>query len=488
MVMFDSLNRRFLSPYGCDWIPTPNFTRLAGRTACFENAYVGSMPCMPARQEIHTGRYNFLHHDWRPLQPYDDSMPEILRGKGVTTHLISDHYHYWEDGGANYHPRYSSWEAVRGQEGDPWQCDLRPGIVPDLKISRTSRNDLVNRYHTPNEGDHPQPQTFARGLEFLNRNHACDNWFLHLETFDPHEPYRVPERFQNLLPDPYKGPLLDWPPYREVTESPEEIHHLRALNGALVAMCDYYLGTVLDAFDRYGLWKDTMLIVNTDHGFLLAEHGWWAKCCMPFYNEIAHTPMFLHDPRCPQAAGQRRKALVQTIDLAPTLLEYFGVERTPDMQGRPLKDVVASDRTIREAGLFGIFGGHVNVTDGRYVYMRAPATADNSPLAEYLLNPANATSRYTPEQLALVDRELAPPFPHTKGLPTMRIRLPQGWQGFQGAHRFGHLLFDLQNDPGQENPLKDEKVECQMIDLMRGLMRDTNAPAEQYERLGVEMP
>ena len=60
MVMFDTLNRRHLPPYGCDWTHAPNFARLAERTVLFENAYVSSMPCMPARRELHTGRYNFL--------------------------------------------------------------------------------------------------------------------------------------------------------------------------------------------------------------------------------------------------------------------------------------------------------------------------------------------------------------------------------------------------------------------------------------------
>ena len=117
MVMFDSLNRHMLPPYGCDWTVAPNFKRLAERTATFDNAYVGSMPCMPARRELHTGRYNFLHRSWGPLEPFDDSMPELLKQNGIRTHLVSDHYHYWEDGGCTYHSRYSSWEIARGQEG-----------------------------------------------------------------------------------------------------------------------------------------------------------------------------------------------------------------------------------------------------------------------------------------------------------------------------------------------------------------------------------
>ena len=99
MLMFDSLNREMLEPYGCSWTKTPNFKRLAERSVRFTQCYAGSLPCMPARRELHTGRYNFLHRSWGPVEPYDDSMPQILKNNRVYTHLISDHVHYWEDGG-----------------------------------------------------------------------------------------------------------------------------------------------------------------------------------------------------------------------------------------------------------------------------------------------------------------------------------------------------------------------------------------------------
>ena len=60
MVMFDSLGRHMLPPYGCDWVQAPNFERLAPKTVVFDSCYAGSMPCIPARRELHTGRYNFF--------------------------------------------------------------------------------------------------------------------------------------------------------------------------------------------------------------------------------------------------------------------------------------------------------------------------------------------------------------------------------------------------------------------------------------------
>lgn len=82
------------------------------------------MPCMPARRELHTGRYNFLHRGWSPLEPFDDSMPEILKKNGIHTRTVTDHKHYWRDGGATYHSRYSTYEFIRGQEGDARKVSL----------------------------------------------------------------------------------------------------------------------------------------------------------------------------------------------------------------------------------------------------------------------------------------------------------------------------------------------------------------------------
>ncbi|KJT35788.1 sulfatase, partial [Salmonella enterica subsp. enterica serovar Heidelberg str. RI-11-013374] len=132
ILLFDSLNKNYLPPYGDLLTKAPNFQRLAAHTATFDNSYVGSMPCMPARRELHTGRYNFLHREWGPLEPFDDSMPELLKKAGIYTHLISDHLHYWEDGGGNYHNRYSSWDVVRGQEGDHWKASVGEPPIPEV--------------------------------------------------------------------------------------------------------------------------------------------------------------------------------------------------------------------------------------------------------------------------------------------------------------------------------------------------------------------
>jgi arylsulfatase A-like enzyme len=487
MVMFDSLNRHHLPPYGCDWTHAPNFQRLAKRTVTFDRSYVCSMPCMPARRDLHTGRSNFLHRAWGPLEPFDDSMPQILKDNGIHTHLASDHQHYWEDGGATYHTRYSTWEFFRGQEGDPCIGHVKdPVVPPNLNADRkaTARQDWINRSFMREEHQMPQSKTFAAGRDFIRRNHDQDNWFLQIETFDPHEPFVSPRKYKDLYsPDHPDRPIFDWPPYCELkTEPPEQIQQVREEYAALLSMCDSNLGDVLDLMDELDLWKDTMLIVWTDHGFMLGEHRCWAKMWMPMYEEIGHTPFFVWDPRS-KKQGERRASLVQpSIDLAPTLLDYFGLKPTPNMRGKVLRDAVANDTPVRDAALFGYHGKYVNVTDGRYVYMRDFTTEENEPLYEYTLMPTRMRARMSLDELKTA--QLHPPLEFTKGVPVLRIgKEPDEEIRPRGDTK--HLLFDLQNDPGQDKPLNDSAVEKKMIDYMMRLMREHDAPAEQFVRMGL---
>ena len=364
MLMFDSLNRHMLPPYGGSGGPpvhAPNFARLAERTAVFDRSYICSMPCMPARRDLHTGRPNFLHRSWAPIEPFDDSVPDFLREHGVYTHLSSDHYHYWEEGGANYHARYRSWEFFRGQEGDPWIGMVTPppagsALGQNASDDPTRVQDRVNRLFMRTTAELPQSQTVAAGIDFMRRNRDDDNWFLHMETFDPHEPFYSNREFKDRYAEHYaawrakNGPLFDWPRYDYVTEDAELVDHMRHEYAALVSMCDARLGDVLDTMDELSLWDDTMLIVWTDHGFLLGEHECWAKVWAPYYEEVSHTPFFVWDPRA-GVRGERREALVQpSIDLGPTLLSYFGFERFDDMLGCDLGPVLERDEPGARGG------------------------------------------------------------------------------------------------------------------------------------------
>lgn len=484
MVMYDSLDKHFLECYGCDWTHTPNFNRLAEKCIRFDDFYVGSMPCMPARRELHTGRYSMLHRDWGPLEPFDDSMPEILKKGGVYTHLCTDHYHYFQDGGATYHNRFSSWEGFRGQEGDAWKGEVaKPNLehldsnAYDFRKTFQAEgliHDEINRKYIQEEEQMPQSLTFSAGLEFIHTNHDQDNWFLDIETFDPHEPFFCRGKWSELYPHQYHGGMYDWPQYKIADEDEDTIQHVRMEYAALVSKCDDSLGKVLDAFDTYDLWKDTMLIVCTDHGFLLGEHQWWGKTA-PLYQEVVNTPFFIYDPRSKQRGCCSQ--LCQTIDIAPTLLEFFGMKIPKNMQGKPLSEAYMKNKAIRQEALYGFFGSSLCITDARYTYFRAPQDINRQ--AQYTLMPTVMDNRMSPKMLK--DLELVGPFSFTKGMKVLKISKA----GKKMPSMPHDLLFDLDSDPGQKHNIVDYELRARLCQSMVRLMKENDAPDEAYLRYGL---
>lgn len=496
-LLFDSLNRRALGCYGGTEVRTPNFDRFARRAVTFDNHYAGSLPCMPARRDLHTGRLNFMHRSWGPLEPFDNSFPQLLRDRGVYSHLVSDHYHYFEEGGCGYHQRYDSWDFIRGQEADRWHALVRPPmdefrtryhsmIVDGEDRSGHRLQNLINRKRISREEDFPAFRCFQSGLEFLDANRDEDDWLLQIEAFDPHEPFHAPSRFRDAYPTDYAGPVLDWPRYRKLVESEDEAAELRANYAALVAMCDERLGTLLDYLDKHRMWDDTAVVITTDHGFMLNEHEWWGKNRMPFYNEIAHLPLMIYHPK-QGAGGERRSALTQTPDLMPTFLDFFGAPVPPEVTARSLMPLLATDGPGHDAVLYGIFGGATNITDGRHTYLCYPDDDSSVVLNEYTLLPVHTASAFEASEFS--GAELIAGFSFTKGYPLLRIpahpaarRPPLQGGTFAEAHS---LLFDLSSDPGQMTPINSEAVRSELTEKMRRIMAAHDAPAEAYQRLGM---
>lgn len=495
-VLFNSLNRKAMECYGGSAVKTPNFARLAERAVTFDTHYVGSLPCMPARRDMHTGRPSFLHRSWGPLEPFDNSFPELFKQSGIYSHIVTDHHHYFADGGATYHNRFSSWELVRGNGSDHWK-----GVVePDMERYRSQFGAgqvrpylapyMVNRDHIRVEKDFSCPQVFGHALDFLEANHRSDNWFLQIESFDPHEPFFAPPRFREQYPTGYNGPIIDWPTYGKVTESAGEVEEIRANYAALVAMCDEYFGRLLDFFDAHDLWADTALVVSTDHGFLLGEHECWGKNLMPVFDEQARIPLMIYHPGHARHGGERRAALTQTVDLMPTFLDMYGLEIPGEVRGMSLLPLMDGGAALHDTVIYGYFGAACNITDGRYTYFRYPEDMSADALHEYTLMPTRMHQRFPVAQLT--DMTLQPPFDFTKGISTLKVRPAANRNGRPGVMEGRDYidtvtaLYDTQADPGQNRPVDDPAVEARLVAEMIRHFRLLDAPAEMYDRFGLD--
>ena len=172
LVLMDTLRREALSCYNPETIvKTPNIDAFAKEATVFDQHWIGSAPCMPARRDILTGRLNFLERSWGPIEPFDITLPKVLRDHDVYTHITTDHCHYMRTGGEGYLQQFNTWDYHRGQEGDPWVSRIdEPDNMPETFYGRVRRQYQLNRTQWPNEEDMPSPKTFASACEWLEDN------------------------------------------------------------------------------------------------------------------------------------------------------------------------------------------------------------------------------------------------------------------------------------------------------------------------------
>jgi arylsulfatase A-like enzyme len=494
-IIMDSLNRHMLPAYGNDWVQTPNISRLAQRGVVFDNHYSASLPCMPARRDLMNGRYNFLETPWGPLEPYDDCLPSELRRQklpakrgGASTgrvysHMITDHYHYWEWYGQGYHCFYDTWEFMRGQEGDAWYPRVRDPETPCHR-GRNRRQDWINRanMNLERDEDYPTPQCFQRAMDFLDHNHDEKNWFLHLEVFDPHEPFISPKRYRDMYGDVWTRDYhYDWPDYNAIDpkeDTPDVIEHIRKCYAATLTMGDAWFGRLLDRMDRYDMWRDTTVILTTDHGHLLGEHGYWAKNYMFDYNELVHIPLIIATPD--NSGGQRRTGLTSAIDMMPTILEMHGASPGANVQGQSMRHLLDRDEAHHDAVLYGYFAKDIGMTDGRYTYCRQPRP--RSITHHHTAMPANSVIAAHRDRWATAEMGH---FLRHATMPVYRVAIPS--HRHRDAPDF-NPIYDLRTDPRQERPINDPALEEQLAARIRELLIRYNAPACQFERTDLRNP
>lgn len=477
-IIMDSLNRHYLSLYGAGRVRTPNIERLAARGTLFDNHFAGSMPCMPARREMMTGRLNFLEAPWGPIEPYDDCLPvELRKARQVYSHLITDHYHYWRPMGEGYHDLFDTWELERGQEYDPWH-PLVAAPEPPAHRGRYARQFWVNSrwMDIERDEDYATPRCFMRAVEFLKNNHAADNWHLQLELFSPHEPFVCPKRYLEMAGDAWNEPYeFVWPDYAPVEEAPEAVEHVRKCYAGTLMMADAWLGKFLDVMDELGAWKDTTVILTTDHGHLLGEHGYWAKNYTFDYKELVHIPLVVCTPEGSRAGG-RATGLTATIDLMPTLMDIHGAPLPPHVQGKSLLHLFQRDGPHHDAVLYGYHGKDIGMTDGRHTYCRQPL--EGSFLYHYTAMPR----RYFKEREKLAGAEVGRFLAHAYGIAVYRVKVPS--HRHHAAPDF-NPIYDIQSDPGQLRPIRDARLEGELAAKMRELLQRYDAPECQYARVGL---
>ena len=399
-IMSDDHAQRAISAYGDNLVSTPNIDRIADEGAIFRNSFVTNSICTPSRAVLLTGKFSHLNGVRGNGDVFDSqqaTFPQILQQQGYETavvgkwHLSSDPtgFDYWQilvGQGEYYSPRFLT-SAGTVQYSGSYVTDKVTDLVLEFLQNRDKSKPFMMLYHhkaphrnwmppvdelDPDNITHiPLPDSFND--DYAGRPAAKEadmriaDMFLSYDMKLRSDDYEretgsgggrgrkqsVQEALQawqdayaRLSPEQKKK----WDrfynrinaAYQQVRNDPEALarwKYQRYLHDylATVRSVDNNVARVLDYLDAEGLYADTIVIYTSDQGFYLGEHGWYDKRFM--YEESMRTPLLLRYPAA-VAAGQQIDQLIQNLDLAPTLLDFAGVQVPADMQGLSLKKLV----------------------------------------------------------------------------------------------------------------------------------------------------
>jgi arylsulfatase A-like enzyme len=490
LVLIDSMNRGALEPYGGTEFKTPNLMKFAERAWRFDNHFVGSLPCMPARREIFAGFSGMQWRPWGPLEPFDLRLPKLLEQAGYLTAIVTDHYHYWEESANGYVQSFQGAEFIRGHELDFWKPlvggDELPQWVKNVEKWRPGygRRYFSNVAEFGGEEDFFPAKVFTAASEWLAARKAERPFFLQVESFDVHEPFDVPEPYASMYGDGSRRDTFTlWPPYQDAARqaeffavaSPGEIAYVRSQYGGKLTMVDRWFGRLMETIDAQELWDDTAIIVTTDHGHDLGERGGFGKQ-FPHFDSHANIPMLVWHPKFP-GRGRRVTGLTSTLDIFASVLEMGGTSSPQPTNSRSFVPMLGG-KAGREAVIYGTFGQGMCCTDGEWTLVLPPDR--EMPLFAY--------STMVPTTIAPGD------IPAEQGhfipgvaLPQWKIPVSQDGPGDRRALDSEPLLYHRHRDPQQLNNVIDEhpKQAARMRTLMRDTLAGYGAPAELFRRLGL---
>ncbi len=345
LIILDSLRKDHVGAYGNYQIRTSTLDALAEEGLLFARAYPDAMPTIPARRAIHTGMRTFPleppAYGWTSIPEDQSTLAEILRAAGYETMLVTDTYHqFW----MNFQRGFKVYHRIRGQETDRFKP---PSSVSEEEMRRRylilgeghkARQYLANvQGQRKTEEDWFAPKVFLQAMEMLEGARWREPFFLVVDCYDPHEPWDPPEKYTRLYdPDGYEGKETLNPLYgKDDYLTDRQLLRLRALYSAEVTMADHWLGNFLQRAHELGVMDNTLLILLSDHGHALGEHGYTGKPAYALWPELTDIVFLLRHPEH-KRAGEVSEHYASTHDVAPTVLGTLGIEPPKPMEGQDL--------------------------------------------------------------------------------------------------------------------------------------------------------
>ena len=388
VVILDSLRRDHVGCYGSSSAHTPALDRLSRESIRFTNPKPEALATIQTRRAVHTGNRVFPFGDhqshkgdtvrapgWAPHPDDDVTLAEIARHAGIHTGLVTDTYHQFKPS-MNFHRGFDQFHWIRGQENDHWgsislidRATAEAHSYPEqhtaerrLRFQRYLANISRRRY----EDEYFAPQVFSEAMRFVEDNRERD-FLLVVDSFDPHEPWDPPWWYVDRYAPGYRGTDLIWPTYGRCDGlGPEEIALIRALYAGEVTMTDRWLGIFLDHCRSLGIMDETLLIVLSDHGHSLGEHGVLGKMPYSCYPELIDIILLARLPGGARG-GSSCGSFVYTHDVPATVMTHLGLEAPKPIDGRDLTAIADGSEPGRDYAVTG-YHNYVVYEDSDYWY------------------------------------------------------------------------------------------------------------------------
>lgn len=357
-VISDTMRRDHIGAYGNKEIFTPSLDAFAKKSVRFDRHYIAGFPTMPTRADYFTGRWTMSYMLWEPLFKDEVLLPAILANKGIHTAAIVDTPFFIRNG-MNYDQGFRHFTEIPGQVTQQWivDPDTKEGSIVHSIFGGDVKDDW--RY----EPDYLSPKTFSKAMDWLER-HYKENFFLYIDTWDPHEPWEPPQYYRDMYWPGHDGdqapPVYGyWQKIPGITE--EQVKKAHASYCGEITMVDTWFGYLMRKVENLGLMDNTAIIFTSDHGYYFGEHGGllgkmvfardengkmvgngiWSHS--PFYEEVTNTPLFIY---MPGVSPSVYSGITSAVDLMPTVLEVMGQDIPSRVQGTSLLPML-KDQSIR---------------------------------------------------------------------------------------------------------------------------------------------
>jgi len=355
LVTLDQFRGDCLSAAGHPVVRTPNLDRLAAQGVRLARHYSQASPCSPGRACLYTGTYqlnNRVVANGTPLDARFDNLALASRRAGYTPTLFgyTDQSIDPRESTGPDDPRLSSYEGVL--PGFELGLDLNGAHLAwldwleSLGYSRAAYADEALAMEPERPVEHSASAFVTdRLLDWIGRQRGP--WFAHASYFRPHPPYAAAGHFSRaydpaaiaapIPPASKRHPLHEGLLRHRETAAPasvEAIRKLRAQYFGMVSEVDHQLGRVWQALERLGFWDDTWILVTSDHGEDLGDHGLVGKS--GYFEGSYHILGIIRDPRHPQTHGSTLERFTENVDVFPTLCEVLGIDVPAQCDGLPL--------------------------------------------------------------------------------------------------------------------------------------------------------